>query len=82
MKSYASTDLKQSLGDVLAAASQEPVSITKHRKARYVLMSIEAYEARFANDPRRSYAVEEMPPEHMVMLESALSDETEGTDRG
>lgn len=81
MKSYASTELKQSLGDVLAAASQEPVSITKHRKTRYVLMSIEAYEARFANDPRRSYAIEEMPAEHLALLESALSGGAEDTDR-
>ncbi len=76
MKSYPSTDLKQSLGDVLAAANHEPVSITRHRKARYVLMSIEAYEAHFARDPRRSHAVEEMSAEHLEMLESALIDQS------
>ncbi|WP_284274509.1 type II toxin-antitoxin system Phd/YefM family antitoxin [Mesorhizobium huakuii] len=32
MKHYPSTDLKQNLGDVLAAASQQPVSITRHNK--------------------------------------------------
>jgi prevent-host-death family protein len=74
MKSYPSSDLKQNLGDVLAAASHEPVSITRHRKARYVLMSVEAYHARFAKDERRSYALDEMPAEHMSMLESAMTD--------
>ncbi|MGX5839451.1 type II toxin-antitoxin system Phd/YefM family antitoxin [Mesorhizobium sp. ArgA1] len=69
MKHYPSTDLKQNLGDVLAAASQHPVSITRHNKPRYVLMSIEAYEARFVNDGRRAYAAKDAPPEHVEMLE-------------
>ena len=69
MKHYPSTDLKQNLGDVLAAASQQPVSITRHNKPRYVLMSIEAYEARFVNDSRRAYAAKHAPSEHAQMLE-------------
>ena len=73
MRSYPSTDLKQNLGDVLNVASREPIAITKHRKPRYVLMSIEAYEARFPADPRRSYAAEDMPDEHLAMLEDALA---------
>ncbi len=69
MKNYASSELKQNLGDVLAAAAQEPVSITRHKKPRYVLMSIEAYETRFSADTRRAYAIEEAPDEHIRMLE-------------
>ena len=69
MKHYPSTDLKQNLGDVLAAASQQPVSITRHNKPGYVLMSIETYEARFVNDSRRVYATKDAPDEHVEMLE-------------
>ncbi|MGX8012666.1 type II toxin-antitoxin system Phd/YefM family antitoxin [Mesorhizobium sp. ORM8.1] len=69
MKQYPSTDLKQNLGDVLAAASQQPVSITRHNKPRYVLMSIETYEARFVNDSRRAYAAKDAPSDHIEMLE-------------
>ncbi|MER8488627.1 type II toxin-antitoxin system Phd/YefM family antitoxin [Mesorhizobium australicum] len=69
MKHYPSTDLKQNLGDVLAAASQQPVSITRHNRPRYVLMSIEAYEARFGNDSCRVYAAEDAPLQHVEMLE-------------
>lgn len=69
MKRYPSTDLKQNLGDVLAAASQQPVSITRHNKPRYVLMSIETYEAQFANDSRRVYAAKDAPSEHVEMPE-------------
>lgn len=74
MRSYPSTELKQNLGDVLAVASREPVAITKHGKSRFVLMSLETYQARFPDDPRRSYGVEEMPQEHIDLLEDALSD--------
>ena len=31
-------------GDVLDAAARAPVTITRHRKPRYVLMSVERYE--------------------------------------
>jgi len=81
MRRYPSTELKQNLGDVLAVASREPVEITKHGKSRFVLMSVEAYEERFARDPRRSYAIEDMPDEHLEMIERALDLETE-VDRG
>lgn len=81
MRSYSSTELKQNLGDVLSAASREPVSITRHDKPRFVLMSQEAYEARFAGDPRRAYTVEEMPDEHLAILERALHEAGESDDR-
>jgi prevent-host-death family protein len=75
MRSFPSTDLKQTLGDVLDAASHEPITITKHKKPRYVLMSIRDYEQRFKKDERQAFAVEEMPAEHLAMLETALSDQ-------
>ncbi len=78
MREYPSTDLKQRLGDVLDAASREPISITRHGKARFVLMNVEAYEARFAEDTRKVYAAEEMPAEHLAMLEEALKTLTDG----
>ena len=72
MKSVASSELKQKLGDVLAAADHEPIAITRHRKARYVLMDVETYERHFARDPRRSHATADMPSEHLALLETVL----------
>ena len=72
MKSFPSTELKQNLGDVLAAAEHGPVAITRHRKTRYVLMDAETYAARFARDPRRGHATQDMPEEHLTLLEEAL----------
>lgn len=71
MRSFPSTDLKQTLGDVLDAANHEPIAITKHKKPRYVLMSIHEYEQRFQKDERRAYAAEDMPAEHLAMLEAS-----------
>lgn len=75
MRSFPSSEFKRSLGDVLDAASREPVAITRHSKARFVLMSVEAYEQRFPKDPRAAFAVEEMPADHLEMLMAALSEE-------
>ena len=77
MRFFSSTDLKQTLGDVLDAASHEPVAITRHKKPRFVLMSIREYEQRFQADVREAYAVEEMPAEHLEMLETACTGQTE-----
>ena len=72
MRSFPATDLKQTLGDVFDAANHEPITITKHRKPRYVLMSVKEYELRFKKDERRAIAVSEMPAEHLKMLEESL----------
>lgn len=74
MKVFPATDLKQNTGDVLDAANREPVAITRHNKPRYVLMSLDAYNARFASDTRRAIAVDEMPDDHFRMIEKAAAD--------
>ena len=74
MKTFPATDLKQNTGDVLDAANREPIAITRHSKPRYVLMSIDAYNARFPNDPQRAIAIEDMPEDHLRMIEKAVSE--------
>lgn len=74
MRSFPSSDLKQTLGDVLTVANREPVTITKHNKPRYVLMSVEDYELRIRKDERQAIATADMPAEHLAMLEAALEE--------
>ncbi len=74
MKAFPATDLKQNTGDVLDAANREPVTITRHNKPRYVLMSVDAYKARFPNNPRQAIAVDEMPDDHLRMIEKAAAE--------
>lgn len=82
MRRYPSSELKQHLGDVLAVASREPVAITKHGKSRFVLMSLEIYEERFPEDPRRSYRIEDTPDDHLEMFEKALKEFDGEAERG
>lgn len=74
MKTFPSTDLKQNTGDVLAAANLEPIAITRHGKTRYVLMSIDAYKARFPANARRAIAIDEMSDDHLRMIERAVAE--------
>ena len=43
MKQFSSTELANHTGDVLAAAAQAPVSIARHGKARFVVLTAEQY---------------------------------------
>ena len=44
MRSFTTADLNKQVGAVTDAARRGPVVVTHHRKPRYVLMSVEAYE--------------------------------------
>ena len=81
MKSVSSTALKQSLGDVLAAAAREPVTITRHGTPRYVLMSLESYERRERTDSRKVYRVEDTPDDLADLLIAALDHQIETLNR-
>jgi prevent-host-death family protein len=72
MRTLTTSDLKQSLGDALAAAAVEPVTITRHGKPRFVLMSVEEFERRRTGDHRRAYATNELPDEIAHPLIAAL----------
>lgn len=81
MRQFSTVELTQQIGTVTHAASREPVTITQHRKPRFVLMSIEDYERMQAQGrPRRVYGPGEAPPELAGMLadelERRLQDET------
>ena len=45
MKQFQAKDLTRNTADLWVAATLAPVAITKHRKARFVVMSVERYEA-------------------------------------
>ena len=62
MKEFTSADVTRNSGDVFAAAAAEPVAITKHRKQRFVVMSIDRYRALSkAADTQMAFSVDDMP---------------------
>ena len=73
MKRFSTGDLNKQIGDITAAASREPVMLTRHKKPRFVLMSYEHYERmRTGGDPRRAHSISEMPAEHAALFDGAL----------
>jgi PHD/YefM family antitoxin component YafN of YafNO toxin-antitoxin module len=62
MQKFSTVDLDQKIGDVKAAAARAPVVITEHRKDRFVLMNIEAFnEMKAKANPRRVYGRGDTP---------------------
>ncbi len=64
MRTFTTADLNKQVGTVTDAARREPVVITHHRKPRYILMSMEAYEqlaGSHPDDPRQSFTLETIP---------------------
>jgi len=64
MRTFTTADLNKKVGDITDAARREPVLLTHHRKPRFVLMSVEAYESLTqskATDRRTGFTLESMP---------------------
>jgi prevent-host-death family protein len=73
LRTFSTVELTQQIGAVTHAASREPVTITHHRKPRFVLMSVEDFEKmREGARPRRAYGIGETPPELAGMLTAEL----------
>ncbi len=61
MKEFPAADLARKTGDLFEAASVSPVAITKHRKPRYVIMSMERYETlTHGHETRRAFHVADL----------------------
>ncbi len=62
MRTFTTADLNKQVGEVTNAAGRAPVVITRHRKPRFVLMSVEYYQhLQSKDDPRRVYGPGETP---------------------
>lgn len=74
MRKFSTVELTQQIGTVTHAASREPVTITQHRKPRFVLMSIEDYERlRARGDTRTAGTLETMPDDLFEEVKAELS---------
>ncbi len=75
MREYTATDLANNTGDVLSAAAQETIEITRHGKPRFVIMSHERFERLVSRgDPRRAIRNEDMTDTEAEALIAALED--------
>lgn len=70
---YAASEMARNTSEILHKAAQEPVSITKHGKSRFVVMSQEHFDrlSRGGN-ARRVLTWAELPDDEMQALEKAV----------
>jgi antitoxin Phd len=72
---YPASEMARNTAEILHKAAQEPVSITKHGKSRFVVMSQEHFERMSrGTNPRRALTWAELPDEEMRTLEKAVDD--------
>ena len=70
---FPAADLARRTGDVLDAAARSPVTITRHRKPRYVLMSVERYERLTGGgETRKAHTLDDMPDALRADMVAAL----------
>ncbi len=66
---FSTADLARKTGDVLHAATQGPVALTKNGKRRFILMTAEVFDA---INPQKSYSVGDIPEDVLEWLLPAL----------
>jgi len=83
MKVFSTADLNKQVGAVTDAALREPVFITHHKRPRFVLMTIDAYErmAAKSEDGRRAYATSELPDDIREGLLALVDGDRSGDER-
>jgi len=79
MKQFTAGDLTRNTGDLFEAATVAPVAITKHRKPRFVVMSMERFEALTSGRGSQvAVDVVDMPEELGKLLDKGLEDHFRG----
>ena len=75
MKKFQAKDLARNIADLWTAATVAPVAITKHRKARFVVMSVERYEELLGGEASRvSVDVANMPDDLGALFDKGVGD--------
>jgi prevent-host-death family protein len=79
MREFAAADLSRNTGDLLEAATAAPVAITKHRKPRFVIMSMDRYES-LTNRAAQQIAVDvsDMPDDLATLWDKGVADHFNG----
>ena len=79
MKKFQAKDLTRNTADLWTAATVAPVAITKHRKARFVVMSVERYEKLVGGEASQvSIDVANMPDELGALFDKGVEDHFDG----
>ena len=78
---FKASDLTRHTSDLFDAAIRSPIAITKHRKPKFVLMSMDQYQQLTRGATQQAHTVDEMPEDlKALMIEGLERDLTQADD--
>ena len=78
---FKAADLTRHTSDLFYAAIRSPIAITKHRKPKFVLMSMDQYQHLTRGATQQAHMVDEMPEDlKALMIEGLERDLTQADD--
>ncbi|MFE3838665.1 type II toxin-antitoxin system prevent-host-death family antitoxin [Pseudogemmobacter sonorensis] len=75
---FKAADLTRNTPGLFEAAIRSPVAITKHRKPKFVLMSIGRYEQITGQSSQQAHTLDDMPADLKAMMIAALKEDLAG----
>lgn len=80
MITFESKDISRRSGDLLEAADQAPVEITRYKRPKYVIMRKDTYDALIARSPQTTYFTKDMSTDHLDLLEQTIENLNSGSE--
>jgi len=78
---FKASDLTRHTSDLFDAAIRSPIAITKHRKPKFVLMSMDQYQSLTRGTTQQAHMIDEMPEDlKALMIEELERDLTQADD--
>lgn len=78
---FKAADLTRHTSDLFDAAIRSPIAITKHRKPKFVLMSMDQYQQLAQGATQQAHMIDEMPEDlKALMMEGLERDLTRADD--
>ena len=74
---FKAADLTRHTSELFDAAIRSPIAITKHRKPKFVLMSMDQYKKLAGEAAQRSYMLDEMPADLKALMIAGLERDIE-----
>lgn len=74
---FKAADLTRHTSELFDAAIRSPVAITKHRKPKFVLMSMDRYQELAGGPTQQAHMLDEMPDDLKALMIEGLERDTD-----
>ena len=75
MKQFPSSDLTRNSGALLDEADKGPVSITRYRRPRYIILTVDEYARRTGEDMTEVHTINTVPDDVRAEMIEAIDQE-------